>query len=82
MTLQEKLNGIRSEFEGKTPPEKLAIMHHATDEMRRSGIVERVLKAGDLVPEFLLPNWRGASIGSRELLARGPLVVTFYRGVW
>jgi hypothetical protein len=82
MTLQQRLDALKSEFESKAPPDKLAIMHHATEDLRRSGIVDRVLKAGDAAPEFTLPNFRGEKISSLELLRRGPLVVSFFRGVW
>ncbi len=39
-------------------------------------------KAGDPMPDFLLPNAEGRLIDSAELLARGPLVITFIRGQW
>jgi hypothetical protein len=39
MTLQERLNAHKAEFESKVPPEKLAIMHRATEDLRRSGIL-------------------------------------------
>lgn len=34
------------------------------------------------MPDFLLPNAEGRLVGSAELLAQGPLVVTFFRGGW
>ncbi len=39
-------------------------------------------KAGDRMPDFLLPNAEGRLVDSADLLARGPLVVTFIRGQW
>ena len=57
-------------------------MHRAVDDLRRSGILERVPRVGDRAPEFTLPNAEERPVSSRELLARGPLVVTFYRGGW
>ena len=39
-------------------------------------------KAGDPMPEVLLPNAEGQLVDSGALLARGPLVVTFFRGGW
>ena len=39
-------------------------------------------KAGDPMPSFLLPNAEGRLIDSADLLARGPLVITFIRGQW
>ena len=82
MKLQEKLNAFKAEFESKAAPERLAIMHRATEDLRRSGILDRVIKVGDRLPEFVLPNLRGEKINSSELLRHGPLVITFYRGVW
>lgn len=34
------------------------------------------------MPEFLLPNAEGRLVDSADLLAAGPLVVTFFRGAW
>jgi hypothetical protein len=82
MGLQEQLHALKVRFEATAPPEALAIMHRATEDLRQSGLLARVLKAGDRAPQFALPNQRGENIRSRDLLARGPLVVSFYRGVW
>jgi hypothetical protein len=82
MNLREKLDALKAEFESKTPPEKVAIMHRATADLRQSGILDRVIKVGDPLPEFVLPNARGEKISSSELLRHGPLVITFFRGVW
>jgi len=82
MTLQERLDAHKKEFESKAPPGKLAIMHRATEDLRRSGILDGVIKVGEMIPEFTLPNFAGNTVSSAELHARGPLVVSFYRGVW
>jgi AhpC/TSA family len=82
MTLQDKLNEYKAQFESSLPPEALPIMHRATEDLRHSGIIERVLKIGDRVPEFALPNAQGQIVSSAKLLEKGPLVVSFYRGVW
>ncbi|HEY2533038.1 MAG TPA: peroxiredoxin-like family protein, partial [Xanthobacteraceae bacterium] len=39
-------------------------------------------KAGDKAPEFTLNDPDGQPVSSGTLLAKGPLVVSFYRGVW
>ena len=46
------------------------------------GIADRILKAGETAPAFELVDTTGQSVRSADLLARGPLVVTFYRGFW
>jgi peroxiredoxin len=42
----------------------------------------RALKEGDIAPPLSLPNAGGQLVHSRELLRVGPVVLTFYRGVW
>jgi hypothetical protein len=87
MSLQEQLNEFRKNFESGGPPlnvspDIFATMHRATDELRASGIIERVSKPDDAAPEFSLPNANGDMIHSKDLLAKGNLVISFYRGVW
>jgi hypothetical protein len=82
MTLQEQLDAIRAQGRAKRPAEWLAIMDRSLDELRRSGLAEQCLKAGDRAPEFALPNGTGQVIRSADLLATGSLVVSFYRGGW
>ena len=40
------------------------------------------LRVGDGIPVFSLPNTSGVSVSSTVLLERGPLIITFYRGIW
>jgi AhpC/TSA family len=64
------------------PPDVVALMHKSTAELAASGQAERALQAGDLAPSFVLPDANDARASSKDLLAKGPLVLTFYRGVW
>jgi peroxiredoxin len=84
MSLKEKLDALRAaKDEGRLfPPDVVALMHKSTADLVASGQAERALKAGDLAPSFVLPDADGTLVSSRDLLARGPLVLTFYRGVW
>ena len=84
MSLKEKLDAMRAaKDEGRIfPPDVVALMNKCTAELAASGQAERALKAGDLAPMFLLSDANGALVSSEDLLARGPLVLTFYRGVW
>ena len=45
-------------------------------------VAAQACKEGDPMPGFLLPSADGRLVGSEELLAEGPLVVTFFRGDW
>jgi peroxiredoxin len=82
MTLQQELEAFFAEFCNKVTPETVATMRQVGDGLRARGIVERALKAGDLAPDFILPNAPGAPVSLTALLASGPVVVSFYRGGW
>lgn len=82
MTLAEQLATFKRNFEAKTPADTVEKMHRANDELRSSGILERVLKKGDHAPEFALPDTTGTLVSSAGLLNKGPLVVSFFRGKW
>jgi len=47
-----------------------------------SGAADDALAVGDTLPEFMLPNAEGRLVRSSDLLGKGPLVVSFYRGMW
>jgi hypothetical protein len=82
MLLNDELKALRTRAESKRPPEIVAKMHRAVDELRASGAPDRVLKVGDTAPRFALPNAEGRIIDSAALLSAGPLIATFYRGRW
>ena len=54
----------------------------STAELKASGIGSRCLGVGAAMPTFTLPTPAGHMVSSSVLLARGPLVVSFYRGGW
>lgn len=87
MTLQAKLDAFKTDFEAGKPPYNVSravveTMHRATDELLASGAAQRALKVGDKAPPFSLSDAQGNIVNSAELLKRGPLIVSFYRGVW
>ena len=87
MKLQAQLDAFKLSIESGAPPfnvprAAIEIMHRATEELRRSGQAERALGVGACAPAFALPNQDGQIIDSADLLARGPLVVTIFRGHW
>ena len=59
MSLQDKLDEYKAEFESSLPPEALAIMHRATDDLSHSGIMERVLKSATTLRSSRFPMRRG-----------------------
>lgn len=82
MALKDDLVALKQRLESGRPREQVALMHRAVDELRRSGAAGRALGVGDRAPAFTLPNADGRPVSLADLLAHGPLVVTFYRGRW
>jgi hypothetical protein len=82
MTLDEKLATIREAASKRLPPERQAVMHRANEDLRASGILDRLIKVGDPLPPFSLQNAYGREVSSSDLLAKGPLVLTVFRGSW
>ncbi|WP_179403200.1 peroxiredoxin-like family protein [Burkholderia guangdongensis] len=87
MSLQDRLDAFKADFKaGKppynAPPEIHPIMERATAELIASGQAARAIKAGDRAPAFGLKDQDGNEVSSDALLDDGPLIVSFYRGVW
>jgi hypothetical protein len=82
MSLEQRLAAIRDGATKRIPAESLAIMHRATEQLQASGLAERAVGVGDSMPEFSLRGHAGNEVRSSDLLTRGSLVLTFFRGVW
>lgn len=82
MKLQEKLNAMKKESIAGRPPEVVAILLGEVEKLVESGIAGNALKVGEALPEFTLPDEKGNLVSSKDLIAKGPLAISFYRGVW
>jgi peroxiredoxin len=87
MSLQEKLSAFKAQFKSGRPPfESIPsgvhdAMERAINELRASGAAQRVPRTGH-APAFELQDADGAIVRLADLLAAGPVVLNFYRGVW
>jgi hypothetical protein len=82
MTLEAKLAATREASAKRIPPELEAIMHSATERLRGSGILDKVIKPGAKAPDFTLNDQNGQTVALSALLAAGPVVVSVFRGFW
>ncbi|MGB1882898.1 MAG: hypothetical protein ACPHUF_03250 [Gammaproteobacteria bacterium] len=82
MSLKAKLDEIKAGAMKRIPPEILEQMLAATDALRDSGILDGVIKAGTPLPPFELKNQAGEVVKSADLLAKGAVVLTVFRGHW
>jgi peroxiredoxin len=82
-SLQDQLDRITQNTRALVQPERLAISEKATADLFDTGIEDRILKPAAQAPAFTLEDARtGKPIHSADLLALGPLVVSFFRGRW
>jgi sulfatase modifying factor 1 len=74
------------EFESSRKPGKLSTEDLAVMQRSAAELAERLpdpgLKVGERAPDFILPNAFGKPVSLSEQLAKGPVVLTFYRGAW
>ena len=82
MSLQEKLDGFKAQFKTQAPEGAFDAFARSTQELIDSGQAERAVKAGDKAPDFVLTDSEHNEVALKDLLAKGPVVLTFYRGVW
>ena len=80
--LQEQLANLKKRYLDNVPPAFLKKTQDAARELAASGIASRVLKVNDTAPAFRLENQDNEVTSSAELLQKGPLAVTVYRGFW
>jgi peroxiredoxin len=80
--LQDRLDEITSQTRTLVQPERLLLSERAISELLATGIEDRLLKPGMQAPEFALADVNGKLVRSSDLLALGPLVVSFFRGRW
>jgi len=66
----------------KLHPSTAAIIDRLVARLRQHEAGEDAPKPGDVMPTFVLPDENGKLVSLKDLLARGPAVVTFHRGHW
>jgi len=82
MSLSEELEEFNRGFVSQVPGEIVSEMAAATEMLRKSGLAERAVHAGQKAPDFDLPALGGGQARLSEAIENGPVVVTFYRGAW
>jgi len=63
-------------------PGSAAIVDRLVFRLKQHGAGDAAPKPGDVMPPFVLPDTNGQLIRLADLLAHGPVVVTFHRGHW
>jgi peroxiredoxin len=82
MTLKEQLDDLAERSKAKMPEATLAVMKNSLDQIQQTGVVDHALKVGQRAPDFALPDARNNNVSLNKILAKGPAVISFYRGGW
>ncbi len=80
-SLAEELLAYNQAAIQRMPEERRKLIVQATEELAQSSIAKG-LTVNEIAPDFSLPNPTGKSVRLAEVLKKGPVVVTFYRGSW
>ncbi|MBI1213287.1 MAG: redoxin domain-containing protein [Alphaproteobacteria bacterium] len=78
LSLTEVLASLRDKQSPKWRSLYDTLVQHLVDE----GAANDARKAGDKLPDFMLANAEGKFVRSEDLLAKGPVILSFYRGRW
>jgi len=80
-TLTEQLEAVAKEFKANAPIEAQIKIGQMIEEVQKSGIASGK-QQGEKAVDFKLTNALGRDVILFEELAKGPVVLVFYRGGW
>ncbi|MGH1334921.1 MAG: peroxiredoxin-like family protein [Aureispira sp.] len=82
MSLAERLLTTNQAGRAKIGADTLAIMDKATADLKAQQLADSAVKVGDDFVTTTLSNAQGNQVDLAQLLEKGPLIMTFYRGGW
>lgn len=81
-TLNAGLQQVAESVSARLPEPAKKIIFGAREGVMQQFDVKSTIQPGDKLPDFVLSDARGTPVSSVDLLAKGPLLITFYRGGW
>ena len=81
-TLSQQLDEFLAGWKQRVPPERQAVMARHIAHLQATGFAQNAKQVGDIAPAVVLPDALGKMFDIAPLLAKGPVIVTFYRGGW
>lgn len=81
-TLQAKLDAKKAQWAEKADQKTHDVYDDGIAKVKATGVLGTMKNVGDTAPIFTLPNAIGENVSSADLLAKGPIIVVFYRGAW
>ena len=81
-TFQQELAATVQHLATVLPPAAAQTIDAGITTVEASGQASRVLQAGQMAPNFMLPSATAEPVALAQLLQHGPVVLVFYRGNW
>jgi len=81
-TIQEQSQELSAASALRLPPEVATVFGAEVQRWRDQGEPDGIVRAGETIEDFALPDATGADVSLGEILAEGPAVLVFYRGGW
>ena len=81
MSMQQESAEYKTKAQGMLG-EKFSVLAGDMERVRAAGTIDNALKVGQTAPEFTLPDAFGHEVSLKTLLAKGPVIISFYRGEW
>ncbi|MBB1384875.1 AhpC/TSA family protein [Pseudoalteromonas sp. SG45-5] len=82
MSLKAQIDAYNIQKEAKLPADVLALMNTTNEELIAQHIKDNALQTGQKVENFSLENHKGENVKLADLLQKGPVIISFYRGGW
>jgi peroxiredoxin len=83
MTLQNELNTFRADWEVRVGEQIASLIGGDIDDLRSTGILDHTAKTGDVLPATAnLRDVHNKAFDLKALIAKKPVILTFYRGGW
>ncbi|KDC55140.1 peroxiredoxin-like family protein [Pseudoalteromonas sp. S3431] len=82
MSLKAQIDAYNVQKEAKLPADVLALMNTTNEELIAQHIKDNALQIGQKVENFSLANHNGENVELADLLKKGPVIISFYRGGW
>ncbi len=82
LSVQQQLDEHAAQTAAKVSDDVKQATENAGGQLETWLAKQDVLGVGDSVPDFTLPDPKGNDVQLSQLLQKGPVVLSFYRGAW
>lgn len=81
-TLAQQIDELNKNLTQQVPPEVLTSFGQSIEDVKKLQLEDHCIKVGDTFPNFQLKNTTNQVIELNDLLQKGPVIISFFRGSW